>query len=60
MNLVNIDNIRTTKQVAKMLRCTTRYVAMLVKKEKLPTIKKLDNTWFLFDVNDVVVLKFPI
>jgi hypothetical protein len=40
MNLVNIDNIRTTKQVAKMLRCTTRYVAMLVKKEKLPTIKK--------------------
>jgi hypothetical protein len=53
MKMVNVDNIRTTKQVAKILRCTSRNVALMVKGDKLKPIKVLENGDFLFNVSEV-------
>lgn len=50
---MQLDYLKTTKQVAKMLGCTTRNVALLVKGKKLNPIKVLENGSFLFNVKDV-------
>jgi hypothetical protein len=50
---MHLDYLRTTKQVAKMLGCSTRNVAFLVKGDKLKPIKILDNGAFLFNTKDV-------
>jgi hypothetical protein len=50
---MNLDYLKTTKQVAKMLGCTTRNVTLLVKGKKLNPIKVLENGSFLFNVKDV-------
>ena len=50
---VKVNDIRASKQVAKMLNCTQRTVSNLVKKEKLKPILQLGNAGFLFDVKDV-------
>lgn len=50
---MNLDYLKTTKEVAKMLGCTTRNVALLVKSKKLNPIKVLENGSFLFNVKDV-------
>lgn len=50
---MQLDYLKTTKQVAKMLGCTTRNVALLVKSKKLNPIKVLENGSFLFNVKDV-------
>jgi len=50
---MKLDYLRTTKQVAKMLNCTQRNVAILVKAGKLKPIKILENGTFLFNTKDV-------
>jgi hypothetical protein len=50
---MELNYIKTTKQVSKMLGCTTRNVALLVKAQKLNPIKILDNGSFLFNTKDV-------
>jgi hypothetical protein len=50
---MRLDYLKTTKQVAKMLGCTTRNVALLVKSKKLNPIKVLENGSFLFNTKDV-------
>ena len=50
---MELNYIKTTKQVSKMLGCTTRNVALLVKAKKLNPIKILDNGSFLFNTKDV-------
>ena len=50
---MQLDYLKTTKQVAKMLGCTTRNVALLVKSKKLNPIKVLENGSLLFNIKDV-------
>jgi hypothetical protein len=50
---MHLTYLRTTKQVSKMLECTTRNVALLVKNKKINPIKILENGSFLFNVKDV-------
>lgn len=53
---MDLNYIKTTKQVSKMLGCTTRNVTRLVKGKKLNPIKILDNGSFLFNTKDVEFL----
>jgi DNA-binding transcriptional MerR regulator len=50
---MQLDYIRTTKQVAKMLGCTPRNIALLVKAKKINPIKILDSGSYLFNTKDV-------
>jgi hypothetical protein len=50
---MQLDYLRTTKQVAKMLDCTTRNVTLLVSSKKLNPVKILENGSFLFNSKDV-------
>jgi hypothetical protein len=50
---MQLDYLKTTKQVAKMLGCTSRNVALMVKGDKLKPIKVLENGTFLFNTKDV-------
>jgi DNA-binding transcriptional MerR regulator len=50
---MDLNYLKTTKQVAKMLGCTSRNVAFLVKGAKLKPIKVLENGTFLFNTKDV-------
>jgi hypothetical protein len=51
--LVDLDLLKTSKEVATMLKCTVRNVSHLVKAEKLKPIKVLENETFLFHVKDI-------
>ena len=50
---MQLDYLRTTKEVSKMLGCTVWNVSKLVKAEKLKPIKILENGSFLFNTKDV-------
>lgn len=50
---MELDYLRTSKEVAKMLKCTVWNVSKLVKAEKLKPIKILENGSFLFNTKDV-------
>jgi hypothetical protein len=50
---MQLDYLRTSKEVSKMLKCTVRNVSHLVKAEKLKPIKILENGSFLFNTADV-------
>ena len=50
---MEVNYLKTTKQVAQMLECTTRNVTLKVSKGKLNPVLVLENGFFLFDVNDV-------
>lgn len=50
---MQLDFLKTTRQVAKMLGCSVRNVSKLVEAEKLKPIKILDNGSFLFNTKDV-------
>jgi hypothetical protein len=51
---MQLDYLKTTKEVAKMLGCTSRNVSLMVKNGKLKPIKILENNNFLFNLNDVL------
>jgi hypothetical protein len=57
-NLFNLNDLITTKQVAKMLGCTVRNVALLVKDSKIKPILVLDNKHFLFDINQIKKINY--
>lgn len=50
---MQLDYLRTSKEVSKMLKCSTRNISKLVKAKKLSPIKVLDNGNFLFNTKDV-------
>jgi hypothetical protein len=50
---MQLDYLRTSKEVSKMLKCSIRNVSHLVKAEKLKPIKILENGSFLFNTKDV-------
>ena len=50
---MQLNYLKTTRQVSKMLGCTTRNVSYLVRDKKLNPIKVLDNGTFLFNLKDV-------
>jgi hypothetical protein len=51
---MQLDYLKTSKEVATMLKCTQRNISKLVKAEKLKPIKVLENGTFLFNTADVV------
>ena len=54
---MKVENIITSKEVAKILDCTVRNVTLMVKNEKLKPLKILENNWFLFDIEDINKIK---
>jgi hypothetical protein len=50
---MQLDYLRTSKEVSKMLKCSIRNISHLVKAEKLKPIKILENGSFLFNTKDV-------
>lgn len=50
---MQLNYLRTSKEVSKMLKCSIRNVSHLVKAEKLKPIKILENGSFLFNTKDV-------
>jgi excisionase family DNA binding protein len=50
---MQLDYLRTTREVAKMMGCSVRNISKLVEAEKLRPIKILENGSFLFNMKDV-------
>jgi hypothetical protein len=50
---VELDDLVTTKQVAKMLNYSVRNISHLVKSKKIKPIKTIEDKIFLFDIKDV-------
>jgi len=50
---MQLDYLRTSKEVSKMVECSIRNVSHLVKAGKLKPIKILENGSFLFNTKDV-------
>jgi hypothetical protein len=50
---MQLEYLKTTRQVAKMMGCSVRNISKLVEAEKLKPIKILDNGSFLFNTKDV-------
>lgn len=50
---MQLEYLKTTRQVAKMMGCSVRNISKLVEAEKLKPIKILDNGFFLFNTKDV-------
>ena len=51
---MNLDYLKTTKEVAKILNCTSRNVTMLVQNGKIKPIRILENNHFLFNLYDIL------
>lgn len=51
---MELNYLKTTKEVAKILGCTSRNVSLMVKSKKILPIKILENKNFLFNLNDVL------
>jgi hypothetical protein len=51
---MSLNYLKTTKEVAKILGCTSRNVSLMVKNKKILPIKILENKNFLFNLNDVL------
>lgn len=54
---IEIENIITSKEVAKMFGCTPRNISLMVSNGKLKPIKILENNGFLFDIEDIENIK---
>jgi hypothetical protein len=50
---MQLDYLKTTREVAKMMGCSVRNISKLVEAEKLKPIKILENGSFLFNLKDV-------
>jgi excisionase family DNA binding protein len=50
---MQLDYLKTTREVAKMMGCSVRNISKLVEAEKLRPIKILENGSFLFNMKDV-------
>jgi excisionase family DNA binding protein len=50
---MQLDYLKTTREVAKMMGCSVRNISKLVEAEKLKPIKILENGSFLFNTKDV-------
>jgi hypothetical protein len=50
---MQLDYLKTTREVAKMMGCSVRNISKLVEAEKLKPIKILENGSFLFNMKDV-------
>lgn len=50
---MQLDYLKTTREVAKMMECSVRNISKLVEAEKLKPIKILENGSFLFNTKDV-------
>jgi len=50
---MQLDYLKTTREVAKMMGCSVRNISKLVEAEKLRPIKILENGSFLFNLKDV-------
>jgi hypothetical protein len=50
---MQLDYLKTTREVAKMMGCSARNISKLVEAEKLKPIKILENGSFLFNTKDV-------
>lgn len=53
---MQLDYLKTTREVAKMMGCSVRNISKLVEAEKLKPIKILENGSFLFNTKDVEFL----
>lgn len=51
---MKLDYLKTTKEVARMLGCTSRNVTLMVNNGKLKPVMILENKNFLFNLNDVL------
>jgi len=51
--IFELNDLRTTREVSKMLNCTVRNISKLVQEKKIKPIKILENETFLFDVNEI-------
>ena len=50
---MQLDYLKTTREVAKKMGCSVRNISKLVEAEKLKPIKILENGSFLFNTKDV-------
>ncbi len=50
---MQLEYLKTTREVAKMMGCSVRNISKLVEAEKLKPIKILENGSFLFNMKDV-------
>ena len=50
---VELNDLVTTKQVAKMLNYSVRNISHLVKSKKIKPIKTIEDKIFLFDINEI-------
>jgi len=50
---MKLDYLRTSKEVARVLKCTQRNVSMLVKAKKIKPVSILENGSFLFNTKDI-------
>ncbi len=50
---MQLEYLKTTREVAKMMGCSVRNISKLVEAEKLKPIKILENGSFLFNTKDV-------
>jgi hypothetical protein len=50
---MQLNYLKTTREVAKMMGCSVRNISKLVEAEKLKPIKILENGSFLFNMKDV-------
>jgi excisionase family DNA binding protein len=50
---MQLNYLKTTREVAKMMGCSVRNISKLVEAEKLKPIKILENGSFLFNTKDV-------
>jgi hypothetical protein len=51
--MMQLEYLKTTREVAKMMGCSVRNISKLVEAEKLKPIKILENGSFLFNMKDV-------
>jgi excisionase family DNA binding protein len=51
--MMQLEYLKTTREVAKMMGCSVRNISKLVEAEKLKPIKILENGSFLFNTKDV-------
>lgn len=51
---MNLEHLKTTSEVAKILNCTSRNVTKLVQNGKINPIRILENKHFLFNLNDIL------
>jgi hypothetical protein len=50
---MQLEYLKTTREVAKMMGCSVRNISKLVEAVKLKPIKILENGSFLFNTKDV-------